>query len=45
MSIASDMHIKSAVETSIAPGVQLQLCADMNQYKGHYRCGFGIVMG
>lgn len=45
MSIDSQMQLKSMVETAIAPGVQMQLCADMAQSKGVYRFGFGILMG
>ncbi len=45
MSIDSNVTLKTLVETSIAPGVQLQLAADMAQLQGQYRFGYGIVMG
>jgi hypothetical protein len=45
MSVDSNLQLKSMVETAIAPGVQMQLCADMVQHKGVYKFGFGILMG
>ena len=45
MSIDSQLQLKSMVETTIAPGVQLQMCADVNQGKSFYKFGFGIRMG
>jgi hypothetical protein len=45
MSIDSNMQIKSMVETAIAPGVQMQLCAEMQQQQAVYKFGFGVLMG
>ena len=45
MSVDSNLQLKSMVETAIAPGVQMQLCADMVQHKGAYKFGFGVLMG
>ncbi len=45
MSIDSSITLKSLVETSIAPGVQLQLAAEMAQLQGQYRFGYGLLMG
>jgi hypothetical protein len=45
MSVDSNLHVKSLVETTIVPQVQLQLSAEMLQSKDVYRFGYGIVMG
>jgi len=45
MTIDSTMLIKSHLETTIAPGVSMQLCAEMCQGKDIYRFGFGVAMG
>lgn len=45
MSIDSNLQLKSLVETSIMPGIQLQLSADVSQAKDAYRFGYGIMMG
>ncbi len=45
MSVDSNITLKSLVETSIAPGVQLQLAAEMAQLQGQYRFGYGLLMG
>ena len=45
MTIDSTMLIKSHLETTIAPGVAMQLCAEMRQDKDIYKFGYGIAMG
>lgn len=45
MSVDSNLQLKSLVETSIMPGIQLQLSADVCQIKDAYRFGYGIMMG
>ena len=45
MTIDSSLLLKSSLETSIAPGTMMQLCAEMRQDKDHYKFGYGIVMG
>jgi len=45
MSVDSNLQLKSLVETSIMPGIQLQLSADFSQVKDTYRFGYGIMMG
>jgi hypothetical protein len=45
LSLDSNVTLKSLVETPIAPGVQLQLAAEMGQLQGQYRFGYGIMMG
>lgn len=45
MGLNSDATLSTQLDTSIQPGTQLQLCAEMNQAQNHYRFGFGIVLG
>ena len=45
MSVDSNVALKSLLETTIAPGVQLQFGADVSQLQGQYRFGYGIMMG
>jgi hypothetical protein len=45
MSVDSNLHLKSLLETTLAPGIQLQFCAEMSQFKEVYRFGYGIIMG
>lgn len=45
MSLDSTVTLKTLVETSIAPGVQLQLGAEIAHLQGAYRFGYGIMMG
>jgi hypothetical protein len=45
MTIDSAMLLKSSLETTIAPGITMQICGEMRQDKDHYRFGYGIVMG
>lgn len=45
MGIDSNLQLRSLVETSLAPGVQLQFAAEMAHLQGQYRFGYGIVMG
>ena len=45
MGVDSNLDVKTSIETMLAPGVQMQLCADIGHLKGHYRFGYGIVMG
>lgn len=42
-SIDSGFSIKSLVETSVIPGVNVQLASDVNHAKDQYRFGFGFV--
>jgi hypothetical protein len=44
MSVDSNLQIKSLVEASLAPGMQLQFAADVNQPKNIYRFGYGLVI-
>lgn len=41
-SVDSDMLIKSAVEATVTPGVQLQLCAEIQHSAEAYRFGYGL---
>ena len=41
----SNLSIKSLVETTVIPGVNIQLASDINQTKDQYRFGFGFVFG
>lgn len=45
MGLDSNLTVKSSIETSIAPGVQLQICAEVAHLQAGYRFGYGIVMG
>jgi Eukaryotic porin len=45
MSIDSGLLIKSSLSTTIAPGTELQLCAEMQQAGQHYKFGVGVMMG
>lgn len=45
MSLDSNMLVRSSLETSLTPGMQMQFAAEVLQSKNHYRFGFGIVMG
>lgn len=45
MSLDSSLGVKSVLETTVVPGVNIQLCSDVNQIKDQYRFGFGIVFG
>lgn len=45
MSVDSNLHLKSSLETSVINGFQLQFCAEMSQFKDVYRFGYGILMG
>jgi hypothetical protein len=45
MGVDSNVLLKSLLETTIAPGVQLQLGAEMSQLQGQYRFGCGVMMG
>lgn len=44
MSIDTNLIIKSQLTTQIVPSVNLQLSAEMSQFKEHYRFGYGIEM-
>jgi hypothetical protein len=44
MSIDTNLLIKSQLSSQVVPGVTLQLCAEMSQFKEHYRFGYGIEM-
>jgi hypothetical protein len=37
--------IRAHLDTTLNPGTQLQLCAEMQQQSNHYKFGFGVVMG
>eukprot|EP01040_Poterioochromonas_malhamensis_P009803 gene9803-10647_t len=45
MSVDSNLHLKSVVETSVISGFQLQFSAEMSQFKDVYRFGYGVFMG
>jgi len=45
LGVDSNLLFKTMLETTIAPGTQLQLCAEMMQAKDHYRFGYGITLG
>lgn len=45
MNIDSNLTMKSTVETTVAPGVQMQFTAEMAQVQGLYKFGYGIIMG
>ena len=45
MSVDSNLQMKSQVETSLTPGVQMQLSAEIGHLSSQYRFGYGIVMG
>lgn len=44
-SVDSNLTLKSAVDTTVAPGVIMQFTADVAQPKGSYRFGYGLIMG
>lgn len=44
MSIDSNMEIKSTLETTIGPRLQMQFSAEMAHMKNVYRFGYGLVM-
>lgn len=43
--VDSNLLIKSTVDSTVSPGVTLQFAAEMMQAKGHYKFGYGIMMG
>jgi len=45
MSLDSNLVAKSSVETTLAPGMTMQLCAEIAQAAQTYRFGFGVSMG
>jgi hypothetical protein len=45
MSVDSNLTIKSALETTVMPGVTIQLCAEEQHPKDAYKFGMGIMMG
>lgn len=45
MSVDSNLEVKSMMETTIVPGVQLQFSAEMAHLQKSYKFGYGIVMG
>lgn len=45
MSIDSNLHIRSCVETALGPGMQLQFSGEFNQPAGVYRFGYGLYIG
>ena len=42
-SVDSGLSIKSLVETTVTPGVNIQLASDVNHGKDQYKFGFGFV--
>ena len=44
MSVDSNLLLKSTVDTTVAPGMALQFCAELAHLKNAYKYGFGIVM-
>ncbi len=44
MGVDSNLLLKTALETNVAPGVNLQIAAETMQGKGHYKYGVGLVM-
>ena len=45
MSIDSGLLIKRSLSTTVAPGTEMQFCAEMQQAAQHYRFGLGVMMG
>lgn len=49
LSVDSNLQFRTSVETALQPGVQLQLCAEMDHFgnneMGSYKFGYGITMG
>lgn len=45
MSIDSSLFVKSTLSTTISPGTDLQLCAEMQHANQHYKIGLGVMMG
>ena len=45
MSIDSGLLVKSTLNTTISPGTDLQLCAEMQHASQHYKIGLGVMMG
>ncbi len=43
--VDSGLMIRSTIESTLSPGVQFQLSAEMAQAKDHYRFGYGLIMG
>ena len=41
--IDSGLTIKSLVETTVTPGVNIQLASEVNHMKDSYKFGFGFV--
>jgi hypothetical protein len=44
VSMDSNMVIKSSLETSVSPGVSMQLCAEMQQASNTYKFGYSLQM-
>jgi len=44
MGIDSNLLLKSYLEISPSPTMQLQICAEMMQAANHYKFGLGVVM-
>lgn len=42
MSIDSNLLVKSALESTVYPGLSINLAAEMAQSKDHYRFGYGV---
>lgn len=45
MSVDSSLLIKSALTTTVAPGTDMQFCAEMQQAAQHYKFGLSVIMG
>lgn len=45
MSVDSNLFIKSSLNTTVAQGVDMQLCAEVQQASNIYKFGLGITMG
>lgn len=45
LAIDSDLMIKSSMETAVAPGMTMQLAAELQHFSNHYRFGYGLVIG
>mmetsp|Transcript_101821 Transcript_101821/g.199711 ORF Transcript_101821/g.199711 Transcript_101821/m.199711 type:complete len:331 (+) Transcript_101821:90-1082(+) len=45
LGLDSSLVVRSQLDTTLMPGTQMQLCAEMQQAANVYRFGFGIVMG
>jgi hypothetical protein len=45
MSMDSNLQVKSSLETSVVPGIQMQVAGEIAHLAGAYKIGFGIVMG